>query len=78
IIDTSSMVHLHSSHSFIPDKSIPAFSHDAHHNRSLRMQLRVVWRLFLISYAEGPALITDTAWLAVSNYLAFLAHRQLH
>jgi hypothetical protein len=41
------------------------------------MQLRVVWRLFLISYAEGPALITGTAWLAVSNCLAFLAHRQL-
>ena len=77
VIDTSSMVHLHSSHSFIPDRSIPAFSHDAHHNRSLRMRLRVVWRLHLIGDTEGPALITGTAWLIVSNYSAFLAHRQL-
>ena len=66
IIDTSSMVHLHSSQSFIPDRSAPAFSHDAHHNRSLRMQLRVVWRLHLIGYAEGPSLIAGTAWLTAS------------
>jgi len=77
VIDTSSMVHLHSSHSFIPDRSIPAFSHDAHHNRSLRKQLRVVWRLYLIGDAEGPALIAGTAWLTVSICFAFLAHRQL-
>jgi hypothetical protein len=77
VIDTSSMVHLHSSHSFIPDRSIPAFSHNAHHNRSLRMQLRVVWCLHLIGDTEGPTLITGTAWLIVSNYSAFLAHRQL-
>lgn len=78
VIDTSSMVHLHSSHSFTPDRSIPAFFHDAHHNRSLRMQLRVVWRLHLIGDAEEPTLITVTAWLIVSNYSTFLAHRQLH
>ena len=53
-IDTSSMVHLHSSQSFIPNRSIPAFSHDAHHNRSLQMQLRVVWYPRLIGDTEGP------------------------
>lgn len=67
VIDTSSMVHFHSSHSFIPNRSIPAFSHDAYHTRSLRMQLRVVWYLRLIGDTEGPALITDTAWLTVST-----------
>lgn len=63
IIDTSSMVHFHSSQSFTPNRSIPAFSHDAHHNRSLRMQLRVVWYLRLIDDTEGPSLITGTTWL---------------
>jgi hypothetical protein len=66
IIDTSSMVHLHSSQSFLPDRSIPAFSHNAHHNRSLRMQLWVVWHLRLIGDAEGPALIAGAAWLTAS------------
>jgi hypothetical protein len=61
IINTSSMVHLHSSQSFIPDRSTPAFSHDGHHKRSLRLQLRVVWLLHLIGDAEGPALIAGTA-----------------
>ena len=61
IIDTSSMVHLHSSQSFIPDRSTPAFSHDAHHNRSLRMQLKAVWYLLLIDDTERPTLITDIA-----------------
>ena len=42
------MVHLHSSQLLTPDGIISAFSHDAYHNRSLRMQLRVVWYLRLI------------------------------
>jgi hypothetical protein len=62
-IDTSSMVHLHSSQLFIPDGILSAFSLDAHHNRSLRMQLRVVWYLRLIVDTEGPTLITGTACL---------------
>lgn len=60
-IDTSSMVHLHSSQLLTPDRIISAFSHDAHHNRSLRMQLRVVWYLRLIGDTEGPSLIAGTA-----------------
>jgi hypothetical protein len=72
IIDTSSMVHLHSSQSFLPDRSIPAFSHDAHHNRSLRMQLWVVWHRRLIGDAEGPALIAGAAWLTASWLLCLL------
>lgn len=59
-IDTSSMVHLHSSQLFTPDGIVSAFSHDAYHNRSLRMQLRVVWYLRLIDDTEGPSLITGT------------------
>ncbi len=54
IIDTSSMVHLHSSQSFTPNGSTPAFSHDAHYTRSLQLQLRVVWHLRLIGDTEGP------------------------
>lgn len=54
IIDTSSMVHLRSSPYFIPDRGPPAFSLDAHHGRSLRPQLRVVWCLLLIGDTEGP------------------------
>jgi hypothetical protein len=54
IIDTSSMVHLRSSPHFIPDRGSPAVSHDAHHGRSLRPQLRVVWCLLLIGDTEGP------------------------
>jgi hypothetical protein len=61
IIDTSSMVHLCSSPSFIPCGIIPAFSFDAHHNRSLRMQLKAVWYLLLIDDTERPTLITDIA-----------------
>lgn len=37
------------------------FSFDAHHNRSLRMQLKVVWYHSLLNDTERPALITDTA-----------------
>ena len=48
---------------------VSAFSFDVHHNRSLRMQLKVVWYLLLIDDTERPTLITGTAWLA------FLAHR---
>jgi len=54
-IDTSSMVHLHSSQLLTPDGIISAFSLDAYHNRSLRMQLRVVWYLRLIGDTEGPS-----------------------
>lgn len=55
------MVHLHSSQLLTPDGIISAFSHDAYHNRFLRMQLRVVWCLRLIGDTEGPSLITGTA-----------------
>lgn len=65
------MVHLHSSQLLTPDGIISAFSHDAYHNRSLRMQLRVVWYLRLIGDTEGPSLITGTTLttqlLAVSS-----------
>ena len=40
-----------------------AFSPDAHHNRSLRMQLRAVWCLRLIGDTEGPTLIAGATWL---------------
>ncbi len=62
IIDTSSVVHLRSSQLFLPDRSTPAFSPNAHHNRSLRMQLRAVWYHHLIGDTEGPTLITNTTW----------------
>jgi len=62
-IDTSSMVHLYWSHSVILDGSISTFSHDPNHNRSLRMQLKVVWHLHLIADAERLALSTVIAWL---------------
>lgn len=61
VLDTSSMVHLRSSQSFTPDGLRSAFSSNAHHNRSLRMQLRSVWYHRLIGDTEGPTLITGPA-----------------
>lgn len=40
--------------------SSPAFCRDAHHHRSLRQQLTVVWRQLLIVVSEGPSLISHT------------------
>ena len=57
----SSMVHLCSSPLFTPNGFLSAFSFDAHHNRSLRMQLKVVWHRSLLNDTERPALISDTA-----------------
>jgi hypothetical protein len=39
----------------------PAFSRDAHHHRSLRQQLTVVWDRLLIAEPEGPTLISHMA-----------------
>lgn len=75
IIDTSSMVHLYSSPSFTPCGIISAFSFDAHHKRSLRLQLKVVWYLLLIDDTERPALITGIAWL--TGLLWFCLHGTL-
>jgi hypothetical protein len=61
VLDTSSMVHLRSSRLFTPDGFQSAFSSDAHHSRSLRMQLRLVWYLRLIGDTEGPTRIAGTA-----------------
>jgi hypothetical protein len=61
VMDASSMVHLRSSPLFIPNGFLSAFSFDAHHNRSLRMQLKVVWHRSLLNDTERPTLITDTA-----------------
>jgi hypothetical protein len=45
--------------------------HNAHHHRSLRQQLVVVWDRLLIAEPEGPALIS----LAVTYLLSMLVLR---
>ena len=69
IIDTSSMVHFRSSQYFLPDMGSHAVSPDAHHERSLRTQLRLVWYLRLIGDTEGPTLITGAT---CHNYILLL------
>src|ERR1019366_237314 len=59
--DTSSAVRWCSSLQISPDGVYPAFSCDAHHQRSERQQLAVVWSLRLIAGSEGPTLISLAA-----------------
>src|SRR5882757_4182146 len=44
-----------------PDGIRSRLFRDAHHHRSLRQQLAVVWHPLLIAGAEGPTLISHTA-----------------
>src|ERR1019366_5987290 len=85
--DTSSAVRWCSSLQISPDGVYPAFSCDAHHQRSERQQLAVVWILRLIAGSEGPTLISLAAphllcsWCArgtrsASIYLDYLSVRR--
>ena len=62
------MVHFRSSQYLVPDVGSHAFSPDAHHERSLRTQLRLVWYRRLTGYTEGPTLITGAT--CPHNFLA--------
>ena len=58
---SSSTVRFRSSLWTLPDGIMSRLFRDAHHHRSLRQQLAVVWHQLLIVGAEGPTLISHIA-----------------